>query len=83
MTDAKTVMDKRQDRLDEILTALGTAYDDAQDLSQELRDVAANMAEHFSQTERYERLEELCDDLEGAVSLIEDARDEFEKVELV
>jgi len=83
MAIAKTLLDRRHDRLREMITSLAVIEEEAKAIKEEMEEVMDGMEEHFSTTERFAALTELVDDLTGGCDLIEDAVAAFESVEFV
>ena len=61
----KTVAEKRQETVDKAEGLVAEAIEVLEELWQELDEIKTNMEEHFSETERYQRLEEIVDALDG------------------
>ena len=65
------ITEARQALLDTAAESIGTAKDALQELLDDLEEKKANMEEHFSQTERYQRFESACEVLEELIGTLD------------
>ena len=71
----KSVAEKRKETVDKAEGLIAEAIEVLEGLWQELDEIKGNMEEHFSETERYQRLEEIVDALDSSKTELENARD--------
>lgn len=65
----------RREKLEAISKKLSALVDDIDCINDEEQDYMDNMPENLQGSERYERSEEICDQLTEAMSLVEEAID--------
>ena len=75
MAGRKSISAQRQETVDKAEGLMAEAIELLEGLHQELDEIKDNMEEHFAETERFQRLEELVDSLDTAKSELESARD--------
>ena len=71
----KSISKQRQETVNKAEGLVAEAIELLEGLWQELDEVKDNLEEIFSETERYQRLEELVDSLDTAKSELESAKD--------
>jgi len=70
-----SVAERRQETVDKAEGLMAEAIELLEGLWQELDEIKSNLEERFSETECYQRLEELVDSLDTAKSELESAKD--------
>jgi len=70
----KSVSEQRQEAVDKAEGLMSEAVDILEGLWQDLDEIKGNLEEKFSETERYQRLEELVDSLDTAKNELESAQ---------
>jgi len=75
MAGRKGVTERRQETIQKVEGLVSEAVNVLEDLWEEMDEIKGNMEEHFSETERFQRLEELVDSIETAKGELESAID--------
>ncbi len=79
---AKSVTDKRQEMVTLATNEAESAMNKMMDLYEELEEIRSNLEEKFSQTERYQKLEEIIGQVDSIKETLSQAVDELQGLEV-
>jgi len=77
----RTVAGRRGEALARVMTALSTAESELEPLKEEIETVRGSLEEHFPETERLDRVSEVAEALDAALTTLQENREALEGID--